>query len=93
MQIVFLGDICIKCQSLFSGKNKKNISKCRLLKFLPSILSVNGSIFLLELAASGSASYKWTDEMSLNKAQFVADDILIFYLLSFFSDNKTWHFM
>ena len=28
------------CQSPFSGeKNKKNISKCRLLKFLPSVLS------------------------------------------------------
>ena len=31
---------CMKCQSLFSGQNKKNISKCRLLKFLPSMLSV-----------------------------------------------------
>ena len=30
----------MKCQSLFSGKNKKNISKCRPLKFLPRVLSV-----------------------------------------------------
>ena len=30
----------MKCQILFSGKNKKNISKCRLLKFLPRVLSV-----------------------------------------------------
>ena len=30
----------MECQSLFSGKNK-NISKCGLLKFLPSMLSVN----------------------------------------------------
>ena len=33
--------ICMKCQILFSRKDKKNISKCRLLKFLPSIQSVN----------------------------------------------------
>ena len=30
----------MKCQILFSGKNKKNISKCRLLKILPRGLSV-----------------------------------------------------
>ena len=33
----------MKCQILFSGKNKKNISKCRLLKILPRVLSVNTS--------------------------------------------------
>ena len=31
----------MKYQILFSGKNKKNISKCRLLKILPRVLSVN----------------------------------------------------
>ena len=30
----------MKCQILFSGKNKINISKCRLLKILPRVLSV-----------------------------------------------------
>ena len=30
----------MKCQSLSSENNKKNISECRLLKFLPSMLSV-----------------------------------------------------
>ena len=30
----------MKCQILFSGKNKKNISKCRLLKILPRVLNV-----------------------------------------------------
>ena len=34
----------MKCQILFSGKNKKNISKCRLLKILPRVLSVKTSI-------------------------------------------------
>ena len=37
MQIV----ICMKYQLLFSRKNKKNISKCRLLKFLPIIQKIN----------------------------------------------------
>ena len=31
----------MKCQILFSRKNKKNISKCRLLKFLPSMQGDN----------------------------------------------------
>ena len=31
----------MKCQILFSGKNKKNISKCHLLKILPRVLRVN----------------------------------------------------
>ena len=31
----------MKCQILFSGKNKKNISKCCLLKILPRVLSPN----------------------------------------------------
>ena len=30
----------MKCQILFSGKDKKNISKCHLLKVLPRVLSV-----------------------------------------------------
>ena len=32
-----LETICMKCQILFSWKNKKNISKCRLLKILPRV--------------------------------------------------------
>ena len=31
------------CRIQFSRKNKKNISKCRVLKFLPSMQSVNQS--------------------------------------------------
>ena len=33
----------MKCQIPFSGKNKKNISKCRLLKILPRVLRVKMS--------------------------------------------------
>ena len=31
----------MKCQNLFPGKSKKNISKCRLLKILPRVICVN----------------------------------------------------
>ena len=31
----------MKCQILFLGKKKKNVSKCHLLKILPRVLSVN----------------------------------------------------
>ena len=34
----------MKCQNRFSGKNKKNISKCRLLIFLPTVQSVQNVV-------------------------------------------------
>ena len=34
----------MQCQILFSGKNKKNISKCRLLIILPRVLSVKQGV-------------------------------------------------
>ena len=37
----------MKCQNLFSGENKKNISKCRLLNVLPRVLSVKTGLFSL----------------------------------------------
>ena len=37
--------IYMKCKSLYSGKNKKNISKC-VLKYLPYMLCVN-KVFML----------------------------------------------
>ena len=42
----------MKCQILFSEKNKKNISKCRLLKILPRVLSVNVHVY-------GEHLYMW----------------------------------
>ena len=36
----------MKCQILFSRKNMKNISKCRLLKILPRVLSVKLCFYL-----------------------------------------------
>ena len=48
----------MKCQILFSGKNMKNISKCRLLKILPRVLSVKGFI-PKDKQYVGSVTQKW----------------------------------
>ena len=39
----------MKCPILFSEKNKKNISKCRLLKILPRVLSVKEEYLIIIL--------------------------------------------
>ena len=41
MHIVSNGDNLHEMSNLLSGKNKKNILRCRLLKMFPSMLSVN----------------------------------------------------
>ena len=41
-----LETICMKCQNQFSGKNKKNISICHLLKILYRVLSINQKVNL-----------------------------------------------
>ena len=45
MQVLSIGDICMKFPNLFSGKNKKIISVCHLLKILQSMLSFIGFIW------------------------------------------------
>ena len=51
--------ICINCQILFSWVNKKTISKCRLLKFLPRVLGVKYDTRCLEKVYTSSlASYQ-----------------------------------
>ena len=75
----------MKCQILLSGKNKKNISKCRLLKILPRVLSVN--------------EIRRTFQNLTFKAHITtaADDILRFFFFFFFflyfnfRENKTWN--
>ena len=37
----------MKCQILFSGKNKKKITKCSLLKTLPRVLSVKEIVCMI----------------------------------------------
>ena len=36
----------MKCQRLFSGKSKKNISNCHLLKFLLGLLSIMVKLYI-----------------------------------------------
>ena len=50
----------MKCQILFSRKNKKNISECHLLKFLPSMQSVKE----LDTPGRSSAIFKKGDNFS-----------------------------
>ena len=42
----------MKCQILFSGKNKQTISKCPLLKIVPNILSVSNCMFYYNIGDS-----------------------------------------
>ena len=55
----------MKCQILFSGKNKKNISKCRLPKILPRVLGVNArSYYITYLHIS---AYDGSDTMVISQ--------------------------
>ena len=53
----------MKCHILFFGKNKKNISRCRLLKIFPRVQSVN---FLLHLSLNLNKSILLLVDMSKN---------------------------
>ena len=53
----------MKCHILFSGKNKKNISKCRLLKILPRVLSVKDNLHSLP---HQNVSCEYSLERSIN---------------------------
>ena len=51
----------MKCHVLFFGQNKKNISKCHLLKFLPNMLNVKiRSCRNLELVINNDDQYYFT---------------------------------
>ena len=51
----------MKCQILFSEKNKKNVSICRLLKFYPKRGAFNVDVFLEQDEEKGIGSAE-TDE-------------------------------
>ena len=58
----------MKCQILFSGKNKKNISKCCLLKILPRVLSVKPPlVFLLIVPKHSCYSSSLFDKLIVPK--------------------------
>ena len=47
----------MKCPILFSEKNKKNISKCRLLKILPRVLSIKTALYSEWIFLQGKRSW------------------------------------
>ena len=47
----------MKSQILFTGENKKNISKCRLLKKIPRVLSINMEESITKLGQAGSVEF------------------------------------
>ena len=57
----------MKCHILFSEKNKKNISKCRLLKILPRVLSVK-----MLLLGSKAKKKKQNKKKQQNKKNILA---------------------
>ena len=90
----------MKCHILFSGKNKKNISKCRLLKILPRVLSVNKALTfsLLEQkwikpVSGGTSTQEVITPLTFTTLwAFSADDKMMLFFL-FFPENRIWHFM
>ena len=97
MQIVSLGDslhemsnpaketVCMKCQILFSGKNKKNISKCRLLKILPRVLSVKICICCLRLKTCSSKTLRMSAAILLYQMNQSVKEC--YNALKFYKDN------
>ena len=96
----------MKCQILFSGKNKKNISICYLLEILPRVLSLNlhsgGDVFPftgpLQLTS-------WSEGQRTILTSFLPVMLMLstlcnvfnrqhFYIIFlFFRENRFWHFM
>ena len=60
----------MKCQNLFSGKNKTKITVCRLLKILPRVLSVkrvldrtqNATYESLMISSKGQITHKINEQ-------------------------------
>ena len=60
----------MKCQILFSRKNKKNISKCHQLKFLPSMQSINVVVLVIWFLSSHLSDVKWIEIKLSPKVRF-----------------------
>ena len=65
MQIVSKGDNFRKRQSVFSGKNKKNISKCHLLKFYTTCYGLNQKVcWIFFFSSPQNRSCYWSESLS-----------------------------
>ena len=69
----------MKCQILFSGENKKNISKCHVLKFVSSMLSVDNSIDITCIIqfSSDQSSLLFLNHHHYNHTQVIASSVII----------------
>ena len=64
----------MKCQYLFSGKSKKNISKC-LLKILPRMLSINVGTRI------PTFSHQWNQPCTETQCEITLKDIFLLGIL------------
>ena len=81
--------ICMKCWVLFSGKNKNNISGCRLLKVLPRMQSINelDMFVCVEVLRPSQPNGIMSSVVSLPKAKKkLLDSQALFF---FFSKNRS----
>ena len=100
--------ICMKWQNIFSGKNKKNISVCCLLKKLPRVLSINVTSVSLQDRSTCQKLFTvfvvlyWLLQVSINWSPFsftLALWVKIFsrqnieIFILFSPENRFWHFM
>ena len=88
--------ICMKCQTLFSGENKKNISKCRLLKFVPSMLSIEVfyAIFLKKCMTFlwGKSEQKCAALFPGIEKYYILSTKKYFFFFRKYICSKVWHF-
>ena len=73
--------ICMNCQNLFSGKNKKNFSICHLLKIFPRVLSTNQSIYPVN--KHGPWYIAWMHLRVVMSAGLIRTALLLFWKLIF----------
>ena len=89
--------VCMKCQSLFSEKNKKNILEWCLLKYLPSMRRVNFNDLMTlanETIRMHSAEQSGPLLGLMLRACWVKFQQTTFWNVFLFSpENKIWHFM
>ena len=81
----------MECQILFSRKNKENISKCHLLKFLPQVLSYKGK-YLKDSCKNSIKKEKHLLNSLTPKAPITTaadDNIFIFFYFLFYFSEKT----
>ena len=90
MQIVsILETVCLKYLILFSRKNKKNVSQCRLLNFSSSMLSLHSNICFtcLLLGKEAGPFILFIKTISTALPEQTADSKFIIFFL-FFPENR-----